>query len=858
MSNYSISSGEYPDWIYQHKGLTDAEVEARHAEGVTLQEPEGPTVQALVHKYVLTIFNLGLFSLIVLQLLFQKPLDALVSALLMLVGTSISVGQELWARRRLARITAKRVETVTVIRNGEVTAIDLTEMVIDDVIFTGQEDLISADGVVIAEDQFLVDESFATDNPTPVLKVRGDKVYTGSICLNGFGAFQVENFPQNSLAFQKLQEIENKPQEYSPLQKLIDRVLRALIVIVTYFGVLLILDYALVGANVLNHSSMAAMIFGLAPNGLFFMIILSYTMGVTMISGRGALIPNVTDIEALAQVSVLCLGKTGTLTHVNLDLEPSIYQDGSAGLSKDELERVIGDYAHSISNRHRVFEELSDALPGVKRPVAREIPFSLETGWSGIVFQDDPEQNFYIFGLKNVLEPHLEVGLNYPESQAEEDRPSKKSGIFKRVGNFFQSSKKTSQKVISTLMYGDQVNLLLAITPGENFKSNEDGVPFIPDQLNPLGEIILSEEIRQDAREMVDFFSQAKVSIKLLSDENPDETLIFAEQVDIYSPEGEPVDIVSGKQLAAMNRQSFLQAVKVNTIFSQLSQEQKGAVIQALRDQGEFVGMLGSSIHDLQALKNANIWITPESGNQAIRRFANIVLLKNSLATLRFVFREGERIINGLSDVFRVYLTQILYFAILIVTIGILDLGFPLSGKQNSAVTLVTVHVPAMALSIFAVPGKTPRGKLVDSLIHFIVPAGILTSIAGFSIYFFFLVSTDNLNYAQLAMTHVLIFCGALTILFVEPPLPIFAGGDIYRGNKWPAIVVILLVIIFLLLSPTGLGKELFDLQPLGSIVDYLIIIGTAAIFGLLLKSFWRFRVFDRYMRIDLDETLDG
>jgi len=258
------------------------------------------------------------------------------------------------------------------------------------------------------------------------------------------------------------------------------------------------------------------------------------------------------------------------------------------------------------------------------------------------------------------------------------------------------------------------------------------------------------------------------------------------------------------------------------------------------------------------ALKNANMWITPESGSQAIRRFADIVLLKNSLATLRFVFREGERIINGLSDVFRVYLTQIFYFAILIVTIGILDLGFPLSGKQNSAVTLVTVHVPAMALSIFAVPGKTPRGKLVDLLFHFIVPAGILTSIAGFSIYFYFLVSTNDLAYAQLAMTHVLVFCGALTILFVEPPLPIFAGGDIYRGNKWPAVVVISLVLIFLFLSPTWLGKELFDLQPLGNILDYLIIIGTTAIFGLLLKTFWRFQVFDRYMRIDLERNIDG
>jgi cation-transporting ATPase E len=848
----------YPVWIYKNKGLTQSEVDARHAAGSTFPQERGPTIRELVRKYVLTIFNLGLLSLIILQLLFQKPLDALVSALLMVVGISISVGQELWARRRLARITAERRETVTVIRNGAVDRIELPELVIDDVIFAGQEDLISADGVVIGEDQFLIDESFTTDNPDPVLKAEGDQVFTGSICLAGSGTYRVVNLPQNSLAFHKLQEIENQPKDYSPLQKLIDRVLRALIVIVTYFGVLLILDYALVEANVLNHSAMAAMIFGLAPNGLFFMIILSYTMGVTMISGRGALIPNITDIEALAQVSVLCLGKTGALTHVNVDIEPISSQAGVTPLSTGDLKRLVGDYSRSISTQPRVLQALAEALPGVKRSVVREIPLALETGWSGIIFQDDTWQNLYILGVKELLVPNLVADLSENKNQSRQIQPGRMAGLIDRVSKLFQSTKQTSQKVISTLMFGNQVDLLLATAQGDSIKYDDGGNPLLPELLVPLGEIKLSEEIRSDAREMIDFFTNAGVSIKLLSDDDPEDVINFAKQVGIYPPDDEPIDLISGEQLREMNRLSFSQAVKVNTIFSRLSPEQKGFVIQALRDQGEFVGMLGSSIHDLQALKNANIWITPESGSQAIRRLADIVMLKNSLATLRFVFREGERIINGLSDVFRVYLTQILYFAILIVTIGILDLGFPLSGKQNSAVTLVTVHIPAMALSIFAFPGKTPRGKLVDMLIHFIVPAGILTSIAGFSIYFYFLVSTNDLNYAQLAMTHILVFCGALTILFIEPPLPFFAGGDIYRGNKWPAVVVIVLVVIFLILTPTWLGKELFDLQPLRKFRDYLIILATAVAFGLILKSIWQINVFDRYMRIDLDESLDS
>jgi hypothetical protein len=60
-----------------------------------------------------------------------------------------------------------------------------------------------------------------------------------------------------------------------------------------------------------------------------------------------------------------------------------------------------------------------------------------------------------------------------------------------------------------------------------------------------------------------------------------------------------------------------------------------------------------------------------------------------------------------------------------------------------------------------------------------------------------------------------------------------------------------------IILTPTWLGKELFDLQPMSSVWDYLIVLGTAAIFGLLLKTFWRFRVFDRYMRIDTQGSPD-
>ena len=92
MSDYSIYKSAFPDSVFQLNGLTSDEVAARLRAEDSVQAPEGPTTRDLVRKYVLTKFNLGLLSLIVLQLLFQKPWDVLISTLLMLVGISINVG----------------------------------------------------------------------------------------------------------------------------------------------------------------------------------------------------------------------------------------------------------------------------------------------------------------------------------------------------------------------------------------------------------------------------------------------------------------------------------------------------------------------------------------------------------------------------------------------------------------------------------------------------------------------------------------------------------------------------------------------------------------------------------------------
>jgi len=854
MSDIQMLSTKMPEGMSHIEGLTSEEIHAKQVERQRVDEPKIPTIRQLIRKYLITVFNIGLFSLILLQLLFNKPLDALVSALLMIFGIALNVGQETWARRRLSRLAAARPETVRVIRDGRIEVIELRDLVVGDVLVASEGDLIAADGKVLADRDFLVNESFLTSETASMVKHKGDQVYAGSICMEGEAAYLAETMAQESRAYQAIEAAQLEVGDYSPLQKLVDRVLRLLIVVVMYFGLLLMIDYFLAGTTGENRSALAGMVFSLAPNGLFFMILISYTMGAAMISGRGALIPQVTSIEALAQISAICLGKTGSLTRVNVDFTSFEQVDPDNSYSAEDTKRVIGDFARSVSSSHQVFEEIARVFPGEQFSILEEVPLSKENGWTGIKFADDQRPGVFVFGLADVLEPYLSDKI---ETEVQPGREQPKGGAFSGLRNFFGSllarPKKASRKFITTMTEGELVEIVFAHQPDAALRTDEQGQPLLPADLNPLGTLRISEEVRHDAHDTVKFFSDSGVSVKLISGDEPDTVLSFARQAGVIGAEDVSTRVVNGDELGNMDSTQFARTVGDNTVFANLSPEQKGELVKALRENGEYVGVMGSTLHDMFALKEAHLLITPEAGDQGIRRFADIVLLKNSLTTLKSLFREGERIVNSLTDVFRLYLTQILYFALLIATISILNLGFPLDGKHNTIVTLITVHLPAIGASLFAVSGATPKGKLQDMIFHFIMPAGLLSAIAGFGVYFYYLYNTNSLEYTQLVTTYALVLCGSVTVLFVEPPHPIFAGGDVYRGNRSLAIVQLILVVVFFILTPTGIGDELFGIAPLNQFLDYLVVFGVAVAYGLLLKLSWRYRVFDRYMHIHVN-----
>jgi cation-transporting ATPase E len=498
-----------------------------------------------------------------------------------------------------------------------------------------------------------------------------------------------------------------------------------------------------------------------------------------------------------------------------------------SGSPKEEIKRLLGDFAHSTRAGNRTSDAIAEFCDGRIRDLEDEVPFSSTRQWSAVSFNQDDLKGVFVLGAPEVLHYNL----------------------IKEIGPQTPAGKTLKEDVVRLANEGLRV-LLFACRSDIVSLHDDDGEPHLPSGLAPLCLLCFSDQLRPEARQTLEGFAVTGVEIKLVSGDNPHTVAALARRVGMG--EESSLKVVSGRQLDAMDDAQFAQTAKETTIFGRITPQQKERLVEALREQGHYVAMTGDGVNDVLALKRANLGIAMQSGSQATRSVADIVLLNDSFAVLPETFAEGQRILTGMQDILRLYLTRILSLATLIVAISMIGRGFPFTPKQNSILSILTLTIPAISLSVWARPGPVPRGSLSRKLIHFVLPAVITVSVAGLVVYLYFMVATSNVVYAQHALSYTMIICGLLLIIFVEPPTEAWVGGDVLSGDwrpTWLAISMFITLIAFLVVPPL---RDLYELVLFPRVTDYLIIALVVIVWAFSVRFMWRHRLIDRYLNVDL------
>lgn len=819
-------------------GLSETEAIRRRQQGQgnTVALKTSRTYAKIIRGNVFNAINIILFALGAVMIAIGRAGDALTGVGLVALNMVIGIYQEVRAKRQLDKIALLTRPKVTVIRDGQAREVDPTEVVLGDLIKISPGDQMVADGVVVGDSSAEIDESLLTGEADLIQKVANDEILSGSFCVSGTTYYQVTRTGNDSFANKLTANAREFQMAKTPLQREIGLILRFLMALAIFLGLQLLLATILSQTPFVRQVQFAAVILGLIPNGLFFMVILAYAMGAVRIVQQGALVQQSNAVESLSRVTVLCTDKTGTLT-ANRILYDAVH---AFETTPAEIERMLADVVSSQSSTNKTSEAIIERLIGKKRALVDEVTFSSKLKWSAVSIDDADLKGVFVIGALEMIKTYLKV---LPES---------------------------ADEVLNTLSGQGKRVLTFAYHPQPVKLHSDDGTILLP-ELSLLGFVTFTDELRPHLQQTLDAFRANGIIVKVISGDNPQTVAALAKQA------GFPADstYVSGTDLALMSPDEFRRAAVENTVFGRITPEQKEALVDALKAEGHYVAMMGDGVNDVLSLKKADIGIAMQSGSSATRNVADMILMGDSFEALPPAFTEGQRIVNGMKDILRMFLTRTAYTALFIVGISLLNLGFPFVPKHSTLLSLFVVGVPTLVLALWARPGKLPKGSLLKEITHFVVPAALFTYVFGMIVYVsaIFITAATELHLtitpdmiqsfqryagipydlsapndfireiavlsAQTSLTTFLVYTGLMLVLFVEPPIRWFVGGDEYSGDWRPTAVAGVLLLAFIAILLIEPFRSFAELLPL-PIEGHALIGAAAVVWMLVLRAAWR------------------
>ena len=671
-------------------GLSEAQALERAERGLNNEQPNIVTKSYLniFRSNVITLFN-GLNFLLAALILVYGSIKNMTFIILVICNMVVGIVQEIRSKLVLEKMSLLNVPKVSVIRGGEKKQVDMSDIVIDDIIEIHAGEQIASDSVVVSG-ECEVNESMLTGEQDDIHKTQGAELLSGSVVQAGSCRARVVKVGKDNFAATILSEAKKYKKSKSQLMRSINWIIRIVTIAIFPMGILMYLtncaDRGVGFAAMFNitSSDMAekvssvitntvASVVGMIPEGLVMMTSIALAVGVIKLARKQTLVQDLYSIETLARVDMLCLDKTGTITEGSMQVESvHVYTDKFGGVT-DIMTSMVAALGASGST----FEAFAAYFKGETVWTAEStVPFSSARKWSGADFG---EKGRFIVGAPEFV---LKERYNLVQKDVEEYT---KRGF--RV-------------------------LVLAYSPLQ-IKEN-----VREDKLKPVALLVLSDKIRASAGETLRYFAEQGVEIKIISGDNPITVSKVAERAGVKGFDSY-IDATT-----LLTEEDVLAACDKYTIFGRVTPKQKKLLVQGLKAKGHTVGMTGDGVNDVMALKEADCSIAMASGSEAARNVAQLVLMNSDFASLPSVVLEGRRVINNIERVASLFLVKTTFSTLLSLMCIILQMSYPFEPIQLTLTSALFVGIPSFFLALEP-NGRKVEGNFLSKVFSKALPAGM-------------------------------------------------------------------------------------------------------------------------------------
>lgn len=842
------------DELYLAQGLSFKQVAHARAADETneFDNSSSRSIVAILRANVFTIFNAILASAVVVVLAVGSWQDA-VFGFVLLLNTLTGTIAELRAKRALDNLAVLAAPTAHVIRDGEAKDIEVSQVVLGELLELRSGDQVPADGQVLSSNGCEIDESILTGESVAVRKHENDQVLSGTTVIGGSARIRVTAVGEHSYANRLAMEARKYSVVTSELQEGTNRVLTWISWVIVPMTLLLLWSQLRVAGGISGSLDSGqwkaavvlavAGVVGMVPQGLVLLTSVNFAAAAMTLARRKVLVQELPAVEVLARVDMLCLDKTGTLTSGAVELDhienclgsacadgdgsspaagkvsADVAAGGSAGTgsgavvpaSADDAARAALAYLVGGSEANATAGAIAAGLTGLEPAQARyAIAFNSARKWSAVQTQ----AGAYVLGAPEIVLAGSTGSGSTEADNADSDGTglgSTDNAALERVKALAGTGKR-----VLVLAHSNQ-----ALDQSEN--------PTLPKDLTAALLVVLAEQVRPDAAQTLDYFKRQGVAVRVISGDNPVTVAAIAAHLGLRNPDGgEPVGVDARTLPAIEDTQALADVLEKHTVFGRVTPEQKRAFVNALKSRGHTVAMTGDGVNDALALKDADLGIAMGNAAPATKAVSRLVLLNSQFDALPSVVAEGRRVIANMERVASLFLTKTTWAALLAAVVAITGFVYPFLPRQLTIVSSLTIGIPAFVLAL-APTNQRYRAGFLARVLRLSVPAGVIVVVGVLCARLTLILMGSNRNQISSVCTLVLVAGGLWLLSLTARP-----------WVWWRAALVVIMsaaALAVVLLAPL---RGFFDLAALTA-NSWLVLVCAAGIVCVALETLGRY-----------------
>ena len=659
-------------------GLTNREVEEKIALGKVnkINFETSESISTIIKKNIFTYFNV-IFMILAILVTFAGAFRNLTFLIVVTINVLIGIFQQIRSKMVLDKLSLLDKCKYSIIRDNKEIIVYSDELVEGDYVKLSSGNQVPADGVLV-DGKIFVNESLLTGEQDEREKMVNSNLLSGSFVVSGSAIVKLTNVGDESYSSKIMKESKKIKENKTEMIKAIDRIVLVAGIVIIPIGLLLFGESYFVNKFSYSESvvRMVSALIGMIPEGLYLLTTVALALSAMRLAEKKVLLHDMKSIESLARTDVLCIDKTGTITTNEMDVIDIFDENGVSYLDKKKDKKLLelANYVNSINDNNATINALREYLKNISKQKLNMLKYENFNSKNKYSYIKMSENVTYKLGAPDVL---LNKDYNHL--------------ISKRIIN------------------GERI---IVFVKEEN------------NECTPILFISLKNEIRKNAREIIKFFNDREVEIRVISGDNPVTVSSIAKEVGIKN-----YDLFVDCSLLK-TRDELKNAVDKYKIFGRVSPEQKREIIKLIKENGLKVAMTGDGVNDILAMKEADCSIAMGNGSDAAREAAQVVLLDSDFGNMRNIVYEGRKNINNITRSASLFTYKNIFSLLLSIYAIIFTIAYPLEPNQVSLGSAFTIGIPAFFLTFEENQKKQQNDEFWKNIFLKSLPSAIISFLA--------------------------------------------------------------------------------------------------------------------------------